>query len=374
MVSVSPTEVAPQLSAEVRALLVLARNPATPPARLRQIAEQAGWPPRRLHKAQMTAHDALAANPSSPPDLLRRLMGICPDALCENPALPLLALEASDFFQADTAATARLLRSPRVPCAVARQIESTVAEPDIADDARRHVSLAGEAEPDAWPGEVRAYWRARVAAAAPEERAEYAGLAAATGSLGGVAGDPELSARFRRALSPDTGPLERAEAASDPSWYVRLAAALNPMTAFTMRTYLLTRLSREAFQSDHRLAEYGQRRPESEQAAALCAARAARDRVRHSAFLRELPLWTFVALSDAGSGSDVPPSLRLTAADSHVWWQRLGAALGLRPAAGDPDRRVQVADALARLSEDGNRPVRAAAHWRAAHPYEEFRL
>jgi hypothetical protein len=345
-------------SAAASVLLPAAADPATPPERLRRIAEQVGWPSRRLDDARMVVHDALAANPSVPPDVLARLMPFCPDALCRNPVLPLLALESPDFFAADPAGAARLLRSPLLPAVVARQIEVTAPadSPDLAADARRHVSVAGEAG-DGWLGEVRDYWRARVAAAPPDERLEYAGLSAAAGVLPSVAADPDVTVRLLRAADPDAGPSERARLATDPSWHVRLAAALNPLTAAKTRLYHLGRLSREAF-GNARLVEYGRRHPETKADALNLVAQASLERARRVGQVRELPLWTFAALARA---DDLSPAMRLLAADSGVWWQRLGAAMGLRPESGEPDLRASAVDALRALSDDGNRLVRAAA-------------
>lgn len=135
-------------------LRALARDPATAPGRLRELATSA----RRNKQRRVLA--ALAANPSTPPDTLIDLVPLAPAAFCRNPKAPLLAQKMPDFVdKLFPAGLGLLLRSPRAPVSLVALVAASARYPTFAEAARLHVSLAGEADDDAWAGEVFAYWR-----------------------------------------------------------------------------------------------------------------------------------------------------------------------------------------------------------------------
>lgn len=96
----------------------------------------------------LAALAALAADPNTPPATLMLLAGICPEAFCANPVLPLLLLENPALpAEFEPASLGRLLSCADVP----EDLLSAVAglgRPELAYAARLHVGLAGSLEGD----------------------------------------------------------------------------------------------------------------------------------------------------------------------------------------------------------------------------------
>ena len=112
-----------------------AQDPATPPARLRELARR-GF-----------AREA-AANPNTPTDLLLRLAGRHFDSFVSNPVLPLLLLEDPGFCLKITVSTLRrLLRREQLPETFLRSLERH-GDAEIRAGARLHVALPHTAEAD----------------------------------------------------------------------------------------------------------------------------------------------------------------------------------------------------------------------------------
>jgi hypothetical protein len=145
-----------------------AADPAAPPARLREIhREQGCFRGRDVSRSQQRVLDALARNPNTPPEVLRELAGTFPDAFLRNPVLPLLLLEDPDFLAPVRPGTLkRLLMRVDVPSLLLAALTHH-ASGDIADAARRHVALAGEAGDD-WQAEVRAVIQEQCVPVRPE--------------------------------------------------------------------------------------------------------------------------------------------------------------------------------------------------------------
>jgi hypothetical protein len=91
---------------------------------------------------------AVAANANTPAEALIRLAGVFPEQLCSNPALPLLLLEYPNLPAEMPPRTIRgLLRYPNVPHDFLEWIVAH-SSPALADEARMHVNVAGEAGDD----------------------------------------------------------------------------------------------------------------------------------------------------------------------------------------------------------------------------------
>jgi hypothetical protein len=101
---------------------------------------------------------SVAANPNTPVEALMRLAGVFPEQFCANPALPLLLLENPNLPADMPPATLRsLLRYANVPRDFLGWIVAH-STPALAEEARMHVNLAGEAGPD-WQEQARATLR-----------------------------------------------------------------------------------------------------------------------------------------------------------------------------------------------------------------------
>lgn len=413
--------------------------PMTAPERLRQIVEEhhvrrrimldgyeEGGP--ALPFSEMVLHAAVR-HPNMPPDLMAELLRPCRDAFCENPVVPLLALEEPTFLdRCDSDDLRWLLRSPLAPAPIvgliaaglpSRLLEPARAREDLAEEARLHVSFAGETEQDAplpSPEEgikkVGDYWRGYV-----RERVEKAGgndadrhACAEMAEVGvwpswlgpapvvrlpDAAADrpcpdmlePETACAVRQALDPQTPAAELARLTADWRWEVRLAVAHNPSTS----PELLKDHARSAYLSVFRrvvarhpntdeelllslacdpadaLTRRIARRHPGATARVITASRAhVLASARHE--LRSVvpapptppPLVRLLALID----TRIPAPVRYDTVDSLFWWERLAAALTLRPARIGKTGAVWTPKArawLAALSGDGNTLVRAAA-------------
>jgi hypothetical protein len=161
------------LEREVAAARLLAAGAEADPRHIAALAEE-------YRAERMTTHggewgDTLlrraAALPDTPPDLLLWLGQRFPRELTRNPVLPLLTLERPAFYrELGGEGVRRVLRSPELPASVAGALAGGAAdgvrsavvtwhdgpgmEPHFAEDwslredARRHVSLAGEVAAD----------------------------------------------------------------------------------------------------------------------------------------------------------------------------------------------------------------------------------
>lgn len=106
----------------------------------------------------------LAADPDTPPAQLLALAGRFPAAFCANPLLPLLPLELPDLPERMGAdALGALLRYAGVPADLLAFFAG-YPDPAIAQLARQHVALAGEAGAD-WPRQAALAARPLVPAA-----------------------------------------------------------------------------------------------------------------------------------------------------------------------------------------------------------------
>jgi hypothetical protein len=386
-------------------MLAEARDPTTPPERLRLLCQGAA---REMDVLQA----ALAANPNTPADLLIYLMSIVPaQVILTNPVLPLLPLEIPDLAHkiADRAAAALLRQAAAPPGIVALLTASR--DRTTADAARLHVSLAAEAAPDEWESEVRAYWRNEVQSAdyrARQAHLEMVELGVAPAWIAGPPpwpgpGVPEAPERLlKRALnSGDTGRIGRVKAAlgacpnpdklathavraREPD--VTLALLLNPAVpeAVKERMVLYSEAHQVAAASDleapaERLLRIAgetrhpwvrrivgkhptfRRNPELQDSLRAHWHRAALSEYRWNC---PAPLATFIALMLP----DTAANQREKAASATEWWRGLAVALTL-----DPHQR-QERHWLNILARDGNRLIRAAARARLADPTRPFRL
>ncbi|HKD73980.1 MAG TPA: hypothetical protein VKB76_00740, partial [Ktedonobacterales bacterium] len=120
-----------------------AMNPATSPDRLLELI------PISHELRQLTMQ-----NPNMPPKALRQLSGQYPQEFLANPALPLLLVEDPRLGDHLTYwDLQRLSRFETVPALLLAACPYVLAE-----EARTHVNLAGEAGAD-WQEEVRGYLR-----------------------------------------------------------------------------------------------------------------------------------------------------------------------------------------------------------------------
>ncbi|NTU83036.1 MAG: hypothetical protein HGA45_27320, partial [Chloroflexales bacterium] len=89
----------------------------------------------------------LAADPNTTAEALVFLAGICPAEFCANPVLPLLLLENPALPASfEPASLGRLLSYEAVPADLLAAI-AHLGPPELADAARLHVGLSGEAGP-----------------------------------------------------------------------------------------------------------------------------------------------------------------------------------------------------------------------------------
>jgi hypothetical protein len=338
------------------ALLRDAADPATPPARLRRILDIAdrngagdglGTPRRALL-------ETLAANPNCPPDVLARLTTLVPERALANPALPLAALEAPDFAQGVEEERAReLMRAAGTSPLVLALLANDASRPWLAEEARLHVGLAGEAPPDGWEDEVRAFWSGYANGLPVWTECEALLDLAAVGMRAPLwepaATWPLFASRhartYRVALNPET-PRRRLEALARRAVRIRSAAlrvalAVNPSTPEAVRARLPRRFSGVTLV------------PTADTKAAHALCREALRRGAHSRSSEGMPLLTYVLLADTAPPAVTVRHRRAALADD--WRLRLAAALTLPP--GVPAG----ARLRALLAGDGNRLVRAAA-------------
>ena len=125
---------------EPRCALAIAGDTNAPPALLERLLEvprlRRGVPPRSLPRRDQVAEyleryrlqEALAKNPSASPALLRALLGDCPGAVLNNPALPLLLLEDPCFFVGLPTSAARRSGGVRELCARSSRTERSGCE------------------------------------------------------------------------------------------------------------------------------------------------------------------------------------------------------------------------------------------------------
>ncbi len=127
-----------------------AADPSTPPERLEELFD--GWDFRRALRRELRA--AIARNPNAPPSLLRQAFEQFPEALLENPVLPLLLLEDPDFMRKlPEFVSGAVLARADVPESLV--VTFSQRSPALADEARHHVLLAGETG-DEWVALVQA--------------------------------------------------------------------------------------------------------------------------------------------------------------------------------------------------------------------------
>lgn len=243
------------------AVLVLQEEEDGPPDAAPELAEEVSG---LLAPSLNSVLDAVARHPNTPPDVLVELIGRCRDAVCANPVLPLLPLEAPGLLlDAPPELLRHLLRSPALPASLARLL-ADAGGAEIIEEAALHVSLAGEVETDKWREAVQEYWRTTMSGAVarsdetPGDRLYLAELTEVglwpewlgpaprpvpDGELEAEAGrqiDEALrrgagwgrgvAGHLRAASEPDA-PVEcLARYTEHPDWPVRLAVLRNPAT------------------------------------------------------------------------------------------------------------------------------------------------
>lgn len=112
--------------------------------------------------------EAIAAHPNTPPRLLEEIMEAVPDnevrgiarAVCRNPILPFLLLEAPDFpVTLGGKGQLALLGESSLPTTFIALMRRHT-EPDVQEAAGLHVAGAGDVRPrDDWQEMLRGYWR-----------------------------------------------------------------------------------------------------------------------------------------------------------------------------------------------------------------------
>jgi hypothetical protein len=162
-----------ELAQDPQLASIVAGNPAAAADVLRKLTDNGqngplvatlvGLPVSRAdpHKFFDSADETLAAvasNPNTPVESLMRLAGVFPEQFCANPALPLLLLENPNLPAEMPPATLRsLLRYASVPRDFLEWIVA-YGSAAMADEARLHIHIGGEAGPD-WPEQARAAMR-----------------------------------------------------------------------------------------------------------------------------------------------------------------------------------------------------------------------
>lgn len=364
---------------------------------------------------------AMAADPNTAAEALAFLAGPFPEAFCANPVFPLLLLENPSLPATMPAVSlGRLLAYAGVPADFVAAV-AAYGPPELASAARLHVALAGEAG-EAWQGELAATTAALPSA--PDDdllvalaalglvpawlRPRLAADARVARALAGEVVVPEeavaerpLAGRAAAAADPATPRDELWRLADDEDAAVRSALARNP----ALRPEDLVELKRREDRLDNDPAVYraiaAERRAPPELLVELAGDRSAVFTGVRRAVARNpgAPPAALEALADELYAADI--RLHLAAHPNLGPEQRrkmveasLDAALG----AGDPlyraialshpeahPRALALADrsphwlerlalagnpaapgeAIARLTADGNRLVRAAARARA---------
>lgn len=129
----------------------------------------AGYDGRHYGRARLPGWyemDAVAANPNTPLPVVLSLAERHSAAICRNPVLPVLPLEAPEVLwdmarnQPDVCGC--LLREPDVPASVVALLagQSAPVPPRIREEAHLHIARAGELSPGWVEEAVRLYWRA----------------------------------------------------------------------------------------------------------------------------------------------------------------------------------------------------------------------
>jgi hypothetical protein len=204
---------------------------------------------------------AIAVNPITPTDTLLEVAYHAPKSFCVNPALPELLAAQPELLRSrvgrrrGTATLLRLLRYEKTPRFITEPIshwedskgdtfEQTEDAANLAEDARNHISLTGEASETQWRTEVTDFWHAYVRTRDRKEREEHQELAIAgllpDWAFGETEEDrkklQEARQRYQRALNYHISPEECRELARhDDSFAVRLAAIINPASPETER-------------------------------------------------------------------------------------------------------------------------------------------
>jgi hypothetical protein len=131
-----------------------ASRPETAPEELSRLSKMALADMLRYgEQLVLPVAEMLAAHPNTPPDLLRGWLYSAPDAFLRNPVLPLLLLESPTFFdEVPEEMLLPLLARAAMPSPAARVLAESPHE-TIAQAARMHVAVAGEAGDD-WEAEV----------------------------------------------------------------------------------------------------------------------------------------------------------------------------------------------------------------------------
>lgn len=158
-------------------LEIEAANPQTPRERLRELAENPALAPlvaanqradtellRELGDRQDPATQAaVAANPNAPLETLLRLAGSYPEQFCANPMLPLFMLEHPGLPASIPVATLqRILWYPQAPAFLLEWIAEH-GSPEVADEAKWHVNVAGEIAADSETIMRLAIWKMPIA-------------------------------------------------------------------------------------------------------------------------------------------------------------------------------------------------------------------
>jgi hypothetical protein len=135
---------------EVEMRCAEAANPTTPPERLASLLTI------RLRERFDEVGVLLAANPNCPPEILMQLAPDYPEAFLTNPIVPLLPLERPDCVEmVFGAGRLRLLMYANLPTPFVRTWQQT-PNPLIAEAARWHIAVVGEAAPNGgeWHEEI----------------------------------------------------------------------------------------------------------------------------------------------------------------------------------------------------------------------------
>lgn len=206
-----------------------ARDPATPPMRLREMALDLRPEGRRVR-------EALASNPSTPPEALAKLLWDVPAAFCRNPVAPLLPLEVPEFVEKLTAGSVRrMLGSARAPLPLVAQ--ATIGNPkwpsDVAEAARLHVTQGVEVPDAGWADRVRGYWQEYM-------RPVSSKISAAADPVFGGGRTVGVEQRRRHEL------LELTELTTVPKWMVCAAGEDDPLADADYAGFLRRAGSRSA--------------------------------------------------------------------------------------------------------------------------------
>ena len=339
----------------------------------------------------------IAANPGIPIQVLTEIAYYAPKAFCANPALHHLLDKQPDWFQhlggkalgeEGNATIMRLLRCDNAPHLLVEPLshgeldntlQSTLISRKgqnlISGEALRHIAIVGESDETAWIKEVDNFWSSYANVALAVEKQKYeefaiAGLLPAWGAGETTAEQEafqEARKRFHCAIDPEINPEVCANLArNDPSFAVRLAATINPVTPESERH----RAAREGIAAMIPVLRRHSNRKSAKEIASAC-----RDVIQD---WRRMPYFGFVweyrlleVFVWVKSNPHFVENPAHSQEEGEYWVVLLAWALGVQPnAAGIWESHEKAG--LEALANDGNRWVRAAAKARLYDPKAGF--